>query len=208
MIIVNTKNYKSSSESLKLAKKIEKVSSGTILAVSAFDAGYLKGKTKLKIFCQHLDFNEKGKTTGFLIPESAKALGVKGTLLNHSEHPLNEKEIKMTIKRAKSNGLKVVLCVKSVKEAKKYVRLKPFAIAFEDPKLISTKKSITKYRSKELLEFIKILKSSKTLALCGSGISSNEDYAKALSLGCKGVLVSSAIVNSKNPEKFFRKYRN
>ncbi|MEM2175414.1 MAG: triose-phosphate isomerase, partial [Candidatus Micrarchaeia archaeon] len=40
--------------------------------------------------------------------------------------------------------------------------------------------------------------------ICGAGISKGEDVKKAMELGTVGVLVSSAIVKSKNPEKVLR----
>jgi triosephosphate isomerase len=40
--------------------------------------------------------------------------------------------------------------------------------------------------------------------LCGAGITSGEDVAAALILGCKGVLVASAVANSQSPEKFLK----
>ncbi|MEX0933074.1 MAG: triose-phosphate isomerase [Candidatus Pacearchaeota archaeon] len=205
MIVINFKNYKVGEKSLELAKKIEKFFPKAIVSVPSINAQKIKDKTKLEVYLQHIDFHEKGKSSGFLIPEASKSIGIEGSLLNHSEHRLKSKEIKKTIKRANKNKLKIILCVKSIREARKYKKEKPFAIAFEDPKLISTGKSITKYKSKELLKFISLFKKSKILPFCGAGISSNEDYIEALKMGCKGVLISSAIANSKNPENFLKR---
>ena len=102
-------------------------------------------------------------------------------------------------------NLKVVICTSNLAESKKMKKLKPFAIAFEDPKLISTGKSITKYKVDELKKFISLLKNTKIIPLCGAGIKSKEDYDEALKLGCKGILVSSVVANSKNPERFLNK---
>jgi len=205
MIVINFKNYKQGKEVLELAKKIEKYLPNAIVAVPTMYLGLVSFHTKLTAFAQHVDSKIGKRETGFILPKGVKNAGAKGTLLNHSEHRLKEDIIKKTIKIVNKSKLKIILCVKSVKEAKKYKNLKVYAIAFEDPKLISTGKSITKYKSKELKKFVSLFKKSKIIPLCGSGINSGEDYREALKLGCKGILVASVVMKSKNPEKFLKK---
>ena len=204
MIVINFKNYVYGQKSLKLAKKIGTILPNAIVAVPSVDLHCISRHTKLKIFAQHVDFHEKGKTTGFLIPEAAKSHGASGTLLNHSEHKLKFDELKKTMLRCKKVSLKVIVCAANLIEVKKIKKLNPFAIAFEDPKLISTGKSITKYKTNELREFVSLLKNTKITPLCGAGINSKNDYLEALNIGCKGILVSSVIANSKNPEIFLK----
>ena len=50
-----------------------------------------------------------------------------------------------------------------------------------------------------------MFKRNKTKAFCGAGISTASDIKEAKKLGCKGVLISSAIAKSRNPEGFLRK---
>jgi triosephosphate isomerase len=125
-------------------------------------------------------------------------------LLNHSEHRLKEEIIEKIILKANKLNFKIILCIKNLYEVEKYKRLKPHAIAFEDPHLISTGKSITKYNSESIKKFVKILKGTKIIPLCGAGINSKEDITEAKRLGCKGVLIASAIAEAKNPEKILR----
>ena len=204
MIIVNFKNYKTGKDVLKLDKKIEKYISKAIIAVPALNIKEVSEKTKLKVFAQHVDFQEKGKTTGFIIPESLKESGAIGSLLNHSEHKISFVNIKKTINRCKKLNFKIILCASNLNEVKKFKKLKPYAIAFEDPKLISTGKSITKYNTKGLKKFVSLLKKSKIIPICGAGISSVEDAKESKRLGCYGVLVASAIANVKNPDRFLK----
>lgn len=201
MLIVNFKTYKQGKEVLKLIKEIEKYNKKAIVCLQPTDI-CLSQKTKLKVFSQHIDFQTKGKNTGFIVAETIISLGAAGSLLNHSEHPLNFETIKKTIKNSKK--LKLIVCTSSIREVKKIKKLKPYAIAFEDPKLIATKKSITKHNPKKIKKFVQILKDTKIIPICGAGISNSKDYKKALELGCRGVLVSSAIANSKNPIKFLK----
>ena len=207
MIIVNFKNYKQGRDVLKLAKKIEKANTKIIVAVPPSYLGFVKFRTKLNVFAQHVDYHKKGKSTGFTIPEVVKNIGIKGSLLNHSEHKIPPKYLEKTIKRCDKLGLKIVVCASNFKEIKLLKKLKPWAIAFEDTKLIATKKSITKYDSKKIKEFVKILAETKIIPLCGAGIHSKEDYWEALALGCKGVLISSAVMKSRNPGRFLRSFK-
>ena len=201
MIVINFKNYLYSKDAMELAKKIEKFLPSAIAAVSAVDIGYLSYYTKLKIFAQHVDFVDGKMATGFLWPEAVRAQDGTGSLLNHSEHRLSETEIRKTLKRCNEAGLKVILCANSVGETRKFKKLKPFAIAYEAPVLVGSGKSITKYRRDEVTKFVKEMRGSGILVLCGAGISNAEDVKTAYELGCDGVLIASAIANSKKPEK-------
>lgn len=200
MIIVNFKNYKTGKEALKLVKKLDKVG-GFIAAVNYLDIQELS-KTKLPIFAQHIDSSKK-VSTGFVFPDEIKKAGAKGTLLNHSEHRISFNEIKQTLKECNKYKLRVVVCVANLSEAKKVMRLKPWAIAYEDPKLISTGKSITKYQPINLKKFVKLLDKTKIIAICGAGISSHDDFLESKIIGCEGALVASALAK-KNPDGFLR----
>lgn len=195
MIIINFKNYTSGDKTLKLAKLIEKYLPQAIVAVPAVDIQEVHEKTKLHVFAQHIDA-EGGRATGFLLPETTRAVGAFGTLLNHSEHPLPYKILKQAVPRAHKAGLRVVLCAPSIKEAKKLSALKPEAIAYEDKKLIGSGKSITEYRTEEVKKFAKLFEGTNITPLCGAGISSAGDVAAAKNLGCHGVLIASAIAKA------------
>jgi len=204
MIIINFKSYKKGIEVLKLAKTIQKRLPKAVVAVPSLNIHEVSKKTKLKVYAQHVSSPRNNKATASLTVDSTKKSGAKGTLLNHSEHKIKLGEIKKTLKACKKLNLKVIVCASNLAEAKKIKKLKPQMIAFEDPKLISTGKSITKYKPNELKKFVSLLKPTKIMPLCGAGISSKEDYKQALKFGCKGVLVSSIVAKSKNPEKFLK----
>lgn len=202
MIVVNFKNYKIGKDVLKLAKHIQRHLPKATVAVPASYIGYVTFRTKLTVYAQHVDYQEKGRNTGFLIPEVVKSAGASGSLLNHSEHKISMKDIRTTIRRCKGVGLRIIACASSLGEAAQLKKLRPYAIAFEDPKLVGTGKSITKYKTHDLEKFVSLLKGTKIIPLCGAGISSEEDYNKALKLRCKGVLVSTVIMKSRNSERF------
>src|SRR3989344_1574764 len=208
MILINFKNYKTGNEALKLARLIEKYLPKAIVAVSATDIEGVSKNTKLKVYARHVDYLGDKKGTGFITAGSIKRDGAEGTILNHSEHPIQFEILRKTIENCKKNKLKTLVCVRDLTEAKIVMRWKPDAIAFEEPSLIATGKPITEYRTKELEEFVKLIKRTKIIPLCGAGISTIEDVKAAYAMGCGGVLIASAIANAKHPEEFLRELQD
>lgn len=208
-IIVNFKNYIHGKESLDLTKKIKKQLPKAIVCVSPVDVRSIEYYTKARIFSQNVDLIKKGKSTGFINPVNIKHAKAEGTLLNHSEHKVPFKNIKEILKNCKKINLKVIVCASTLNEVKNLKKLKPWAIAYEETKLISTKQSITKQSPGSIKKFTGILKGTKILPLCGAGINSVEDIIEAKKLGCKGILISSAIANTdtKKAEKFLKEIR-
>jgi len=207
VIIVNFKNYKEGKEVLKLVKQIGKYNKKIICAVPAVNISEVSNKG-IKIYAQAVWPFEKGRGTGYVTPSAIKKAGAKGTLINHSENLLGFEEIEECVRLCKKNKLESVVCVSSIAETKKVMRFKPTAIAFEIPELISTGKAITDYYPKKIKEFVKALKGTKIIPVCGAGISSRKDVIRAYELGCKGVLPASAIANTKNPEKILKTLRD
>ena len=113
-------------------------------------------------------------------------------------------EIKKTVERCRELELKTIICAATLKQTEQIKKLNPYAIAFEDPKLIATGKSITRAKIHSVKKFVDLLKGTDIIPLCGAGISTPDDVAQAMLLGCKGVLVSSAVANAQNPEKFLK----
>lgn len=204
MIVINLKNYKIGNSALDLVQKIGLYCGRAIVAVSAVDLKEVVKNTNLQVFAQHVDYRELGRGTGYVIPESLVGAGAVGSLLNHSEHKMTMSDIKKVIKRCNEVGLKLIICVSTLKQAQQIKKLNPYAIAFEDKKLIATGKSITNHKSHDVKKFAELLKDTDIIPLCGAGITTGEDIANALLLGCKGVLVSSVVANSQHPEQFLK----
>ena len=205
IIVVNFKTYKQGSGAIKLAKAVEKIRKDVIIGVQANDIYEISKLTKLKVFAQHVDYEKKGKATGFVLPEAIKKDGAVGSFLNHSEHKLKFDILKKTLKRCREVGLKTMVFASSLKEASKIEKLKPDYLIYEPPELVGGKKSV----SKEKPEIIKkISKKLKMKFLVGAGIHKKEDVIIALKLGASGFAVSSAIANAKNPKKKLKQLIN
>lgn len=208
-ILINFKTYKQSTHqnALKLAKICENLTKknkiSIVIAPQATDLRLINSKTKIPTYSQHFDTEEQGKYTGSITIQAIKKTGTKGSIINHSERQISFNEIKKSIKLAKKNKIKLLICSDSVKNSKKIAKLKPEAIAFEIPELIGGNKSITNAKPKKIKQVIEVIKktSPKTLIYCGAGIKTKQDCQKAINLGIDGILISSGFVKSKDPTK-------
>jgi triosephosphate isomerase len=140
IIIINFKTYKTRKQDLILAKTLEKVSGDVVVAVQAANISEIARNTRLKVFAQHVDPVKPGRHTGFITPESVKAQGAIGTFLSHSEHKLDLKTLKQTLKHCKQVKLKTAVFAKDLAEAKKMEKLKPDFLIYEPPELVADKK--------------------------------------------------------------------
>ena len=213
MFIINCKNYDEiSGEKInRLAKISQRISKKYKIPIAIAPPHHLIPlivKFNVIVLAQHLDDKKIGSTTGFMIPEIVKKSKINGSLINHSEHRIPEKEIKNLIKRLKRLKLKTVLCVKNVNESKKYAKLNPTFIAIEPPELIGTGRAISTERPQLITKAVDSVKSAKnsTKLLCGAGIVSGNDVTRAKQLGSKGILVASGIVKAKNWEKIIEEF--
>jgi len=213
MFIINCKNYDeiSGEKIIRLAKISQRISKKYKIPIAIAPPHHLISlitKFNVIVLTQHLDDKKVGSTTGFMIPEIVKKSKINGSLINHSEHRISEKEIRNLIKRLKRLKLKTVLCVKNVNESKKYAKLNPTFIAIEPPELIGTGRAISTERPQLITKAVDGVKSAKnsTKLLCGAGIVSGKDVARAKELGSKGILVASGIVKAKNWEKIIEEF--
>ena len=213
MFIINCKNYDeiAGEKIIKLAKLSERISKKYKIAIAMAPPHHLIPlitKFRIAILTQHLDDKKVGSTTGFMVPEIVKKSKIDGSIINHSEHRITEKEIKSLVKRLKKLKLKTVLCVKNVSEAKRYAKLNPTYIAIEPPELIGTGRAISTERPQLITNAVDAVRSAKnsTKLLCGAGIVSGDDVARAKELGSKGILVASGIIKAKNWEKIIGEF--
>lgn len=213
MFIINFKNYDniSGSRSLQLAKIASKISRKYKIKIVVCPPQQVISeitKVSIPVFAQHVDNKEIGSTTGYIVPELVKKSKVSGSLVNHSEHRLASKDIKELVSRLKVLKMTSVVCVKNVSEARKYAKLNPNYIAIEPPELIGTGKAVSKEKPEVIIKSVRAVKDAKnsTRLLCGAGIISGNDVARALELGANGILVASGIVKAKNWERVIEEF--
>jgi len=213
MFVINCKNYEeiSGDKIIKFVKIAEKISKKYKVKIAISPPQHLVGlvaNSSIPILAQHIDVSKVGSTTGFVIPELLKKSKVKGSLINHSEHRITSKEIEKLVSKLKELKMVSILCVKDIVEVKKYVKLNPDYIAIEPPELIGSGKAVSKEKPELIAKAASIVNNSKnkTKLLCGAGIVSGEDVAKAIELGSKGILVASGIIKAKDWNKVISEF--
>ena len=209
IIIVNTKAYEEGigKNAVELAKIMEKVGEEygieMAIAVQPCDVYKVANDVSIDVFSQHIDAIEYGSHTGWILPHAVKEAGARGTLINHSEHRIKVEDIFTAAKIAGEIGLKRVICASVVEVASAVACFMPEYVAIEPPELIGGNVSVTKAKPEVVSGAVEAVKkiNEKVKVLCGAGIKSGEDVAKAIELGAEGILVASGVVKAKDKEK-------
>lgn len=195
MIVINFKAYGQATgkNAEKVAEKCFEAGRETdervVVCPSLVDTARVDGD----VFGQHVGTAEPGSHTGHVTAENLAAAGVNGTLLNHSERRLPQKEIKKGIERAKQNGLETIVCAQTPEECGRLSRLNPDYIAFEPPELIGGDISVSEAEPEVIEEAVE---ESEVDVLTGAGIKDKKDVEKSIEHGCEGVLVASGVVKA------------
>ncbi len=204
--IINLKNYGeiSGEKAVIIAKEAEKVCRNLdvriLISPPQVLLAWIVKKTRIEIVAQHIDLKQIGPSTGFTIPEMVKASGGVGSLINHSEHPIDIDTIAKIVERMRSLQLISIVCAKNLDELKVVSNLEPDFIAIEPPELIGTNRSISTEKPSLIKESAYYLETSgtKSKLICGAGINTPKDVRIALDLGAIGILAASSIVKSDN----------
>jgi len=204
--IVNFKNYAEvlGEGSLRLAKAAAglnwELGIDVVVAPPTPMLHSVASAVRIPVFAQKADLGEQGKSTGATIPESIKAAGCAGSLLNHSESRIPLDVLGQTIERMRSLGLTSCACAETTEEAVEIAALNPEFLAIEPPELIGTGRAVSKARPELLTGTAEALARAqyKGSLLCGAGIVSGDDVSAAIKLGTEGILVASSVVKAQD----------
>lgn len=209
LILLNFKVYKEAigKNALNLAKKIAKVKKKNyeiVVAPSLLMTKEIVDKTDLMVFAQHTDHVQFGAHTGSIPAKELVEIGVKGTILNHSEYKMDLKLLTLAIEECKKNKLITVVCASTLSEVEEISLLKPNYLAYEPKELIGGEISVTTAESDIIVKAVELVKeiSPNTKVLCGAGVHTKEDLGKALLLGTSGILIGHSVPKAKDPKKF------
>lgn len=207
-LIINLKTYKESTGERafiiakamkKLQKRAAKKNVELILCPHIQDIAML-AKFKIPMYAQHVDTRDPGQTTGFIVPENLKELGVTGSLINHSEHRLTDTEIQKRVDKLRELGMQGCVCAKTPADAVKKTKFHPDMIAIEPPELIGSKTASISSAHPELIEETTQVITDIPI-LVGAGVKSTEDVQTGIKLGAMGFLVASDVAKAKDPYK-------
>jgi triosephosphate isomerase len=203
-MIINFKNYLevSGQRTIDLSIAAQEIARDLKVEIGVapplFSISSVSQMVSLPVFCQHLDSVRGVASTGFLSPEIAKSFGAIGSILNHSEHPINETSISKLIERLRNLKMTTVVCAKSPEEVSNIAKFHPDFIAIEPPELIGSGRAVSKHDPLIITRSVqsKSEYSGSTRLLCGAGIVDKTDVSSAVRLGAEGILVSSSVVKA------------
>lgn len=205
-LLINTKAYSQATgeefqkllDACKSLEKKAKANNVEIIIIPQFPDIKDSISQNITTFSQHIDNISPGSHTGFISPDNLLSIGVKGTLLNHSEHRISKDVLKDSITKAKEIGLLTCVCAQTPQEIEEIVLMEPDYIAYEPPELIGGDVSVTT-KPKSITQALSF--SNSTPLLVGAGVKNSDDVSKAVELGTKGVLVASGIVKADNKKQ-------
>ncbi|MCX8167317.1 MAG: triose-phosphate isomerase [Candidatus Micrarchaeota archaeon] len=159
------------------------------------------------VFSQTCDI-ELGQFTGTNPLEGLKKIGIKGSLVNHSENKITLNKIYRIVHVAKEIDFETIVCTANNDESKAIACFSPKMIAVEPPELIGTGISVSTAKPEVVINSVDAVKqiNNNIIVLCGAGITNSSDVKKAIELGAQGVLLASAYVKAKNPVELLRSY--
>ncbi|WP_202318976.1 triose-phosphate isomerase [Archaeoglobus neptunius] len=209
VVIVNFKAYREGfgKRAVELAKIADNVASRCDeyigIAVSFLDLPVIVKEVGIDVYAQHIDAVDFGSHTGRINAEMIKEYGAKGSLVNHSERRLKLADIEYNVSKLKNAGLTSVVCTNNIPTTAAAAALNPDFVAVEPPELIGSGIPVSKAEPEIVENSVKAAKAvnSSVRVLCGAGITTHEDYIKALELGAEGVLLASGVVKAEDQKR-------
>lgn len=211
-IVLNFKTYPEllGKKGWDLAKRFAAIADDTgasiVLCPPTSDLAHVAKLVHVPVFAQHVDAVDSGPTTGWTPPEALLEAGAAGTLVNHSERKVAWEEMAKSIPRCRALGLEVIACADDLAEAETLAKISPEYIAIEPPELIGGHVSVTTAKPEVVSGAVERIHgvNPRVVVLCGAGVKTRKDVAKAIELGTSGVLLSSGVVKAKDPERALR----
>lgn len=200
-LIINFKNYDevSGDRAVRLAKAAQAVAKKLKVEIVAAPPqpalAIIAKSVRMPVICQHVDSEKVGSSTGYFLPEIAKSYGAVGSLINHSEHRIEMKQIASLVERLRKLHMTSIVCAREPWEVMEISVFQPDFIAIEPPKLIGTGRAVSKENPAIITKSIEAA-GSRSKVICGAGITGKGDVVKAIELGSHGILVASGIINA------------
>lgn len=202
---IGPKNYIYGDDVIALAKTADKASREYGVDIF-FTAPFLnlqevvRTTENLFVLAPHMDPLQPGRGISKILPESVKAAGAAGVMLNHAEHPLDFRTLQATIARAEELGLLTVVCADSVAEARAIASLHPTVIIAEPSELIGTGKTSDLSYIRESTTAIKSV-DPEVLVLQAAGVKTTDDVYRNIAAGADATGTTSGVVCAEDPHK-------
>lgn len=208
MIVVNVKAYPQATGSSldDLLDGIAGVGDDHLaVAVQPADIPRAAGRG-LDVLAQHVDPEPLGSRTGRVTPESVRDAGAIGSILNHSERPVELSHAARAVERLAELDMTSIVCADTVQASRAAAALGPDLVAIEPPELIGGDVSVTSADPSIVEGAVDAVREVDpgVDVLCGAGVKTGGDVAEALELGTEGVLLASGVAKADDPGKVVR----
>lgn len=201
---IGTKNYVYGDEVLRLAiaadKFAEKYDIDVLFTTPYADIRRVAENTKnLIIIAPYMDTLHPGRGMADVLPESLKAAGAHGVVINHCERPMSLPQMKETIKRAREMDFIVFACADTTEEAEALAHLHPDIINPEPSELIGGSGGKVSDLSfvKRTIDAIKKIDPSIYVEQA-AGITTGKQVYDFIMAGSEGAGAASGIINAKD----------
>lgn len=152
----------------------------------------------LFIIAPYMDNIRTGRGMGMVLPESLKAAGACGVVLNHCEKPLTLGQIKGCIERCRELDMYSFVAADTTQEAMAVAQLHPDIMNPEPSELIGTGTAVDMDYVTRTVSAIKKIDPG-IITEVAAGISRPEDVYAYIMAGSDGAGAASGILRSKNP---------
>jgi len=157
----------------------------------------------LYVFAPHMDAAPVGRLLANVLPESMKAAGAVGAMLNHSERPLDVATLCKTIERARELDMMTIVCADTLREARAVAAMGPDMMVVEPVELIGTGNACDLSYVKTSVEAVKAVDPGIGV-LVGGGIANGQDVYNVIMAGADATGSSSGIAKAKDPGAMVR----
>jgi len=206
LVVLNFKTYLESTgvNALKLARVCDDVAKSTgasiVVVPQLADLHRIVKEVSIPVYAQTVDNVKPGSCTGHVLPEAVKEAGASGSLLNHSECRLKLADIDALATKLRELKMTSIVCTNNIAVSMAASALNPDFVAVEPPELIGSGISVSKAQPEIVTGSVSAVKkiNKNVRVLCGAGISTGEDFKKAVELGTEGVLLASGIIKAKD----------
>lgn len=200
---IGVKNYMYGDQVLELAKSADAAAKKYNIDV-IFIAPYVdirrvaENTDRLIVFAPYMDTLRPGRGIADVLPESIKAAGAQGVVLNHCERPMTLSAIRETIARANELDLVSFVCADTIAESRAIAQLRPDIINPEPTELIGTGATSDMSYVLDSIQAIKEI-CPDIMVEQAAGISSGEQVYQTIALGAEAVGAASGIMKAEDP---------
>ncbi len=153
---------------------------------------------RLMVFAPYMDVLRPGRGIADILPESLKAAGAKGVVLNHAEHPITLNALKKTMERATELEMISFVCAGSTSEAQAIAHLHPDILNPEPEELIGSGKVSDLSFVKEVIGAVKAI-DPRILVEQAAGITTAQQVYDFIMAGSEAAGAASGILTAPNP---------